>query len=299
MKLLDEVIQRVEERFDIRDALAFADKIDDATRKRLGLLLRTAWEKRDAAEALATAGSYVDAIRLMNEASSTVRRVEELLKEDGWIPTRRAERLFLETAELRKELGDPPELNSQVSGAKRDLISREVLVLHRVQGVTDLTTLAPASLRRLRVRRWVEAAALLAGVVAACSVVNQALYGVRVRASSELAPSWTADRAIDGDPSTDWVSGTGDAWIELQFPRRRRVRSLHLFNGQFFPERATRDIRVEVFNGDDIANVVTASFNRSAEPLTLDLGGFATDRVRITTLSHIGTSAAIAEIRWE
>jgi hypothetical protein len=160
-------------------------------------------------------------------------------------------------------------------------------------------TLEPRSLQRLRVRRWVELVALVVGVTVAIASVHDAIYGVRIRASSELGPPWTADRAIDGDSTTDWVSGGGDGWVELRFPGKRQLNHLRMMNGQFFPDRASKDIRVELYDGDTVANAVMASFAHDAQTLTLDLGNVRADRVRITVLSHLGTSAAIAEITWD
>ncbi|HEX4514712.1 MAG TPA: discoidin domain-containing protein [Polyangiaceae bacterium] len=275
------------ERFGLKDARAFASSLSGEERARIRATLTTAWQRREAAEAL-YASSSVEAGRLAKESVESARAGVLALKTAGFTLSRRAERVSSRLDDIARDL----ESNG-------DAVPTAVRLLSALEVEVSPGTLSPGELSRLRVRRAVEAFVLVCGLVAVCGVAYEARYGVRIRSSNELGPAWSADRAIDGDANTDWVADGPGAWIEIDFRHKVEIKRLHVMNGQFFSDRAAKEIRVDVYDGDVVAEEMRATFAHDAEPVTLDTGGVRTNRIRLTILSHFGIGPAISEIRWE
>jgi len=124
------------------------------------------------------------------------------------------------------------------------------------------------------------------------------VMGITARASGVLDDQYAADRVLDGDPDTEWVSNGGQEWLELRF-RPRVVHSVRILDGDTLPDRAVRSFRVELYDGATEYPTSKKTFDRQhpAEWQTIDFGGLECDRIRIVVESHYGAGAAIAEVQ--
>ncbi len=294
-------VDAVRDHFTLEEAKAFASKVDGEVQKKARDAFAQAWQKRDAAESLDAAGSFTEALRVIKESAALAREGKEALEGAGWTPPASVTRAFKEVTEALAQLDkEAPARDAEVASATRAELARLVRVLVDLAHMLVIPTSDVAELRRLSVIRLLSTAMLAVGLLVVGRLAYAVLYGVRIRAMNELNATWTADRAIDGDPNTDWVAASGDAWIELRFHAKRRFDHLRIRNGEFFPDRATKDFKVEFYDTDAVELTVTGTFTHTpAESVTFDVGGVHASRVRVTPLSHFGISAAISEILWD
>jgi hypothetical protein len=257
-----------------------------------------AWQKRNAAEILLLRGSLAEACRLAVESVSALERGVTVLGESGFVVTPRVRNKLDRAIQLRLTLESQPtdddDVTQEQARTLRDLIGIEIVLEHALH----VAVLDRAALLRLRRHRWFLALFVFLSPFAVGAFLHYAMYGVSIRASSELDDQYAADRAIDGDPNTAWTpKGGGQEWLEIRF-RPRSVRTLRILNGDTLPDRASKEVRVQFYLRDEVfpAGVQTFELQTPAQWITFDVAGLKCDRVRVEVLSHYGSTAAIAEV---
>lgn len=290
----------VREHFTMNETLRLARSMDDVSRERAIEALELANQKRRAAETLDASGAYADALRLVGESTAALNDAWTTLEKCGWKPSSRTEHALDALRELAEQIDHAPERDGAIPAVLRARVGSALRLIDVSSSELFVATRPAKRLVRVRIRRWLECAALIVGIVFMVRAFYEAVYGVRIRASSELNPIWSADRAIDGDKSTDWTTSDGTGWIELQFHSPRAFHHIHVRNGQFFPDRGVKDVKVELYDEDAVRWSSSSAFTHAlSESVTFDPNGVRATRVRITALSYFGGGAAISEITWE
>jgi hypothetical protein len=262
--------------------------------------LAEARDDRVAAEALLLRGSVAEAIRLGSAAGAGMVSAMAPLAGSSQTEGRR-ERLQAFDRAL-DELGPLPALDADTTPAQAERL-RALLVAQRELESDVLPELMDrAEIARVRAGRW--ALALLFGVAAwiAMSLAHWALFGIHVRASSELTPLYAADRAVDGDAETEWVAGPGDPWFEITFRRPRRMHHLAILNGHILPGRAASRVVVQCFEREHLARDWEAVLGEgsAAAPVSVDVAGARCDRLVLRPLAEtLLRGAAISEITFD
>lgn len=269
----------------------------DAVRRAAALeALREARQKRDASELLLLRGSRAEALRLGAESLERLRRgLERIDASDAALMKRAIERV----ERCGARLGTPPQLDSAVTSAQAAALRALLRAEGALDGRLDVAILDRRGLLRLRRQRWVLAAAIVLAPVGLAAFVRGELRGLHIRASSVLDEEYAADRAIDGDPETEWVpAGSGEEWVELRF-RARRVGTLSIQNGDLLPDRAARKVQVEFYLDGKSYGTTSREFDvdRPGQSIDLAAAGLLCDRIRIVVATHYGTGGALAEVR--
>jgi hypothetical protein len=269
---------------------------DEARRAAASEAATEASQKRDAAEVLLSRGAPAEALRLGLESARRLKRAVELIDVTRSAALQRA----VERAERGEAaIGTPPELDAAVTSAQTTALRRLVRAEIAVERELHVLLRDRRGLLRLRRQRWVAVAMVLLAPFALAAFLVHARHGIHVRASSVGDEEYAADRAIDGDPETEWVpAGMGEEWLELRFPAPRHVRTVRILNGDTLPDRASRKVVVEFYLHGERAGTAQHEFDTQypAQWKEFSVSDLLCDRIRILVVSHFGTGAAIAEV---
>jgi hypothetical protein len=261
--------------------------------------LALAFRKRDAARALWTGRTRLDARELLDAAATlaadaVVRFASQTSPKPPWLA--RAEG---HAARLQPRAASPDvERDERNEDAAFWALHDEVVAIEREVGVYAAL---PESFRRLRWRRTLR-------VAAACLFVLLVVRLVRSRERTVAAASATfhhdvPEFVLDHDVRTNWALPNGQlGWIELRFTRPKAVKSLHVVaNNPPYHNRGAKEVHVTGYMGD--GSVMEKDFTFPAPPDGSDvvwsdvpLAGEQCDRVRIEVKSFAGLSASFAEI---
>ncbi|HEY0715591.1 MAG TPA: hypothetical protein VGF45_23115 [Polyangia bacterium] len=125
-----------------------------------------------------------------------------------------------------------------------------------------------------------------------------------VSASASFDPAtFSADKATDGDPKTEWLlPSRSRGWIEAKFSRRD-LRQIHVRNAQNRPhaDRGTRGFRVELYREGNLVHSSKHAFTRfGGDPEELDLLIKAedVDAIRIMVDEFHKVGGGLSEFRW-
>ncbi len=291
------LVARPAEYLTLRRALAVADGLPAERRVALRRHATEAWQKRDAAELLLSRGSRAEAIQLAAESARLIDEALQPVTESSPVSTRRVGRAIEDMEWARAKLAPPPALDALVTraqvGALRTLLSAE-LALQQPLGEALLDR---RGLLRLKAQRWGVALAIVLSPLAAAAFVRGSFLGLTARASSVLDDQYAADRALDGDPDTEWVASGGEEWLEIRF-RSRKVHTVRILNGDTLPDRAVKEMHVDFYDHAESHATHARTFTQQhpAQWQTYDVGGVTCDRIRIVITEHYGAGAAIAEV---
>lgn len=143
------------------------------------------------------------------------------------------------------------------------------------------------------------------GVALAWSAVRVALPVEAASASgfneSEAHRDYAPERAIDGDPATEWHALGGRGWIELALGAPREVRGVAIVNGfnPGYEDRALRRFVLEARRGDTVvaeSHGAFEAFSTAPERLVIPLRAQGVDRIRLVVRSAFRLGAAVAEL---
>jgi hypothetical protein len=271
---------------------------DDSARAAASEAMREARQKRNAAELVLLRGSPAEALRLGAESLELLRRALACLGQAGVSGAAGRRRAVERVERFGAALGTLPKLDAAVARNQTASLRGLLRAQNALDRWLDVELLDRGGLLRLRRQRWVLAALILLAPAGVGAFARAALYGIHVRASSELDEQYAADRAIDGDPDTAWTpAGGGEEWLELRFPARR-VHSLRILNGDTLPNHAAREVRAEFYLGDKVYPSGVRAFEAQYPPqlMQFDVDGILCDRIRVVIASHYGVGGAIAEV---
>jgi hypothetical protein len=136
-------------------------------------------------------------------------------------------------------------------------------------------------------------------------LVVRSLDQVSARASDAYAKDTGADLVTDGIGATEWLlPDKAKGWLELELARRRVVNGISIENAhnRHYLDRATRELRIEAFDGKKRVFETKIVFQRIEEeshPVRVALPRVPVSRLRFEVLSHHGSGAGLAEIRLE
>jgi hypothetical protein len=281
----------------LRRAMEFAEQLPDDRRASLRSALAEACQKRDAAELLRSRGSSSEAIRLAMEGAQLLTAAQEAVADSSAVQTWSVRRASIDVQWAGSRLTPAPALDKEVTGAQSRAL-RTLLAAELALGLPLREALRDRrGLLVLRVQRAIAVAAVVLSPLAVVAFVQRSFYGPTARASGILDEQYTADRALDGDPDTEWVAGPGEEWLELRF-HRQRVRGVRVLNGDTLPDRAVKEMHVEFYNGGE--SHPTQARTLAQHPpqwQTFEAGGLPCDRIRIVITQHYGAGAAIAEVQ--
>jgi hypothetical protein len=294
------VLARSLEYLTLRGAFEHAQRLSSDRRATLRAEADRAFEKRDAAALLASRGVRAEAIGMAMECARLLRECFEALRQNGREPSARERRLLEDLERNRAELEPAPPLDARVTRAHTVALRA---MLHDELAVE--TSLREAlydrrGLLRLRLQRALLAALVVLSPLGAVAFVRVSFLGPKARPSSVLDDQYAADRVLDGDPDTEWVSkgGKDKEWLEIRF-RTRTVHQVRILNGDTLPDRANKDYEVQFYEHQDSRGTVSGrTFHRQhpAEWQTIDVRGITCDRILINISSHYDEGAAIAEV---
>jgi hypothetical protein len=290
----------VREYLTMSGALASSGRVGVDVRAATRDALATAWQKRDASEALLARGLHAEAIRLGLESVTHLQRAAAQLRGAGLFADSGLRQAIDDVDRIAERLAKPDSLAAldarvppEQRAALEHLLRAELSLAPRL----GVLVLDRGGILELRRRRWLLAAVILATPPVFTGFVRRSVYGIDARASSAIDEEYAADRALDGDPSTEWVpNGGGDDWIELRF-HRRSVHNVRLLNGDLLPDRAAHEVKFEFYLDNELRSSGHKSFDAGypAEWLSFDAGSVRCDRVRIVITSHFGNGGALAE----
>jgi len=291
-------VELVREYLTLRNTQVAAERASDPVRSAAADALSEAWQKRDSAEALLSRGMHAEAIRLGGESLEHVRIGVGQLEDAGLPLSAGAKQRVADLEFLGAELATAKPLERRISPeqatALAALLRTEFALEHRLAPLL----LDRRGLQRLRLRRWLLSALVVAAPFGFATFLRLSYFGLDTRASSALDDEYTADRVLDGDPDTEWVPSGGEEWIEIRF-RPRVVHTVRVLNGDLIPERAARDVRFEFYLHNDLKSSGTKQFavGYPAEWISFDAGGVHTDRIRLVITTHYGNGGALAEVQ--
>jgi hypothetical protein len=293
----------VREYLTMGSALAAGDRILDGIRGAVREALATAWQKRDAAEALVARGLYAEAIRLGVESATHLQRAATHLRDAGLLADADLQRRVADVERLAKPLAEssPAPLDAHVPQEQRVALEHLLRAELSLEAPLGERVLDRRGLLKLRWRRRLLAALILVAPACLVTFVRHSVFGVDARASSALDEEYAADRTLDGDPDTEWVpNGGGDEWLELRF-HRRDVHTVRLLNGDLLPDRAAHEVKFEFYLDNELRSSGHKSFGAAYPPewLSFDAGGVRCDRIRILITTHFGSGGALAEAQVE
>jgi hypothetical protein len=255
-------------------------------------------QKRDAAEALMLQGLPAEALRLGVESLERLKLALASLDSAGvsWSP--RMRRAVEKVERFGAGGGSPVELDSTATTEQTESLRRLIRAQLALDPWIEVEILDRRGLQKLRWHRWVLGALIALSPLLLALFVRSALRGINVRASSELEDTYAADRAIDGDPDTEWIpSGGGEEWLELRFPARR-VHTLRVLEGDTLPKHAAKEVRVEYYLHGESYPGGSHEFGEHVplQWIEFDGAGILCDRVRLTIASHYDATGAIADV---
>lgn len=131
----------------------------------------------------------------------------------------------------------------------------------------------------------------------------QASAGLRAGSSgfveAELGRSYAPERAVDGDPQTEWLAQPGRpfGWLDLSLREPRAIRAVSLLDAQNLPHRdfETRQARVELYRLGALVAAREVALVGGKRALVA-LSGDGIDCVRVLVLSYRGRGGGFAEV---
>lgn len=199
-----------------------------------------------------------------------------------------------------------PTLDGEVSPAHADLYEELAKGRRVLDKALGLAALEPKEIGRLRIGRTLVAGLVVLLGIGGTVVLTRTPERVTVTASGHFgsSPDFKPEHAFDGDEGTEWLLPNSAAgWVEARISPPRNIRSLRLLNGhnRHFNDRAIQRYRIEVF-GVGEPEVVEGEFESleaNPEWVEHEVSVEGVQRIRLTTLSHHESGAALAELAWE
>jgi len=288
--------ERLGEYLTLNRALAAAGRVDEAARAEATRELRLSKQKRLAAEQLLVDGSRAEAVPLAAAsaqlACSAVDRLGDARPDD-------LTRAAAELGELSAKLADAPALDADVTAGQLSA-ARDVLVAgYTLERIAAPALLDARALTRLRVVHWGHVAACALFLFLAARFAREIFFGPKAQASSEQSALYGAERAVDGDPETEWAAKDADhPWLELSWPLSRRVRTIKILNGHGSYNHGSSGVLVELYQDARMVHGVSGTFATTPPDVfvMLDGGGVRCNRVRISPVATAGRLPSVAEV---
>ncbi|MGD0529614.1 MAG: discoidin domain-containing protein [Polyangiaceae bacterium] len=285
----------------VREYLTMRRRLEDvghdAARATAAEATREARQKRDAAEALLVRAP-AEALQLGAESLRRLTLALASLEGAGVRWSAGMTRAITRVERFGARVGTPAKLDSASTSAQVEALRGLIRAEIALDPWLDVEIFDRPDVLKLRRHRWILAALITISPLFVALFVWNALRAVNAHASSQMDEEYTANRAIDGDPDTEWIPSGGDGgWLELRFPPRH-VRTVRVLEGDTLPRYAAKEVRVEYFLHGESFPGGSHEFVEH-EPLQwmeFDGGDVLCDRVRLTIVSHFEMGGAIAEV---
>ncbi len=153
----------------------------------------------------------------------------------------------------------------------------------------------------LRARAWIVPAlswALLA--VLALGLGRREATITASNTTAQYTYLFLAENLVDGSTETYWIPDETPAYVDVRFRGPRTLAWVEVVNGDNLPHRsaATRELRVELFDGDRVIWSAEGEFARIGTDVLRFAPTGRGDRLRVTALSHFASLPCLSEIRW-
>lgn len=285
----------------------------EARTQRRSLVLR-ARQKRDAAEALWAVSQPAEALALMRVALELYRKAaDEAGNGDTFLAKLGSLRIGLKAAtragKALEGLADRnlPALDGDVRSADSAAFRELGDVAATLDDAVAEVVLVKREIATRRVSRVVTAVLIAVTVIGGLYFLLRKAPPQPAAASAVFNddPAFTPDRAIDGDPTTEWLlPDASGGWLDVQVSPARAIHSVRLTNGhnRDYNDRAVRAYRVEAYDGDRLVAQASGQFPSllpHPPAVAVQLAGAHVDRVRVVVVSWFNLGAALADVRVE
>jgi hypothetical protein len=300
---------RAREFFTLDEMERAARALPDEQRAEVSRAIEFASQKREAAETLWPRGSAAEALKLLysslDELDAALGALASRTSAEGppWLARSLA---TLAETQKRSEAIKRPELEGDVQPGHEAAFQAMVDALSSVVEGIGPRVASPAQMAVLRRRR--RAGGALAAVVVVASLTGALAFALHTPAFSHAEATaaesvLVAEHAIDGDTNTWWVLPSDKPGrIDLTLGKPRAVPRLRIVGGNPpWNDHLTRDARIEAVRDGEVVKSLDVTFRvpPSAEPdwTEIPLGAPKCDHIRITLLSPLRGTAAIAEVQ--
>ena len=295
---------RVLEFFTLREATRRIDAVPEATRGSVFRDARVAFQKREAAETLWPRGSTAEALELASSAIDFASAALAAYPEPypAWL-----ERAKTLAADAKKRVAEVPlpVLEAETQPAHEELFRALVDALIAIESSAATSLAAPSDLRRIRTLRIAGAGAGAVVAIALLVIWLRTPPFSHALASGQYSADFGPEKAIDGDPNTQWVlpDRAGQGWLDLTLGKPRAVRTIRVLTAD--PPTTTaprRTSRIDALLDGVIVKTVDATFpdvlpaGKDATWADVKLDAPKSDHIRFTVKSNYKLSAGIAEV---
>lgn len=309
-------------------ALSLVSRVPEARRAQLREALRVATQRFEAADVLWSNGHVVEGLRLDRDSlEASVAAATEIGDALGVSAPEEASTNELDprAAAALRETGlsasridavsktlaasraaTLPRLDCEATAAHAQLHEQIHRATQELRSALAPAELAPGGVKRSR--------AVRIGAVATTGLL--VLGGIVKVATTTTPPSANASAtwqdqeqyrpaaAIDGNPETAWLlPDRQPGWVDLVLGSPRRVDRVRLVNAHNAPwnDRATNEYVLEIYAGGQKVREIPGSFewSETPQPVVVDVGVDAVERVRFAVRSHHHLGAGLAELAVE
>lgn len=219
--------------------------------------------------------------------------------------------LLEEVARLEARLSTRPlpALDAEVGGAHATLLRRLLRAERQVRLRVEPLAHSPGSLWTLQARRVFFLLLPLLVVAAGAAVAFAPPSRIHAHASATYQGRTTfeADRAVDGDPNTEWLLPDDTVgWLDLELDPPRRVGKVTIRNAAnaSYNDRGTKGYRVEVYARGRRVRSYTGEFEtrggrRPSRERVQWIGLARVEKIRVDVISWHGKGGGIAEVTFE
>jgi len=120
---------------------------------------------------------------------------------------------------------------------------------------------------------------------------------------SELHTHYSPDKAVDGDPKTEWLAPDfQEAWLDVRLEPAVPMKAVALLNARNppFDDRGAQQFRVEAYLGPRRVAIAEDSFGPKSDQQTwryVPIQADSADRIRVIVQTWSGLGGGIAEVR--
>jgi hypothetical protein len=212
-----------------------------------------------------------------------------------------------EVLDARRQLAAKtlPSLDDEVSAADGELFQQLAQARRHVDRVIAPASMTSGQLSWTRASRIGFAAFVALATAVGLYLVLRPATGVTATGSGQWSAEFSPDRAVDGDPATEWLLPDRQAgWLDLRIAPATRMERIRLKNShnRHYNDRATQAYTIEVYSNDQLVRTVEGEWSGIApRPEWTDhaLGIDDVNRVRIQVRSWHRVGGGLAEVDWD
>lgn len=198
-----------------------------------------------------------------------------------------------------------PSLDDEVTAADGELFQQLAAARRHVDRVLAPASMTPGQLTWTQVSRVGFAAFLGLAATVGLYLALRPATGVTVTGSGQWSAEFAAERAVDGDPATEWLlPDRQEGTLEVRIAPATRMNRIRLKNShnRHYNDRATQAYTVEVYSNDELVRTVEGEWPElSPRPdwTAHELGVDDVSRVVIRVRSWHRQGGGLAEVDWD